>query len=76
MEQRKNFSLALTIITLGFLLLGLGLGVYFKQQMISTAVAASGSAKPLNPKLEGDVLGKIKEWVKDSTFTPPVKLPF
>jgi len=75
MEQRKNLSLALTVITFGFLLLGLGFGVYFKQQMVSTAVAA-GSTKPLNPKLEGDILDKIKEWVKDSTFTPPVKLPF
>lgn len=75
MEQRKNISLALMIVTFGFLLLGLGLEVYFKQQMIFTTVSA-GTAKSLNPKLEGEVLGKIKEWVKDATFTPPAKLPF
>lgn len=73
MEQRKNISLALMIITFGFILLGLGMEIYFKQQMITVS---AGTTKSLNPKLESDVLGVIKEGAKDTTFTPPAKLPF
>lgn len=79
MAEKNHYQQLVWIITLGslvILVLGLAFDFYFRFQSVNIPEILPKNLKTINPSLQGEVLGEIKNATQKSSFVPPEKLPF